>query len=369
MLRHESGSEDNQSMLDPAEITLSTRQIFQSLEFSAAGEQFIDISNQGKDWRLVKYPSEKYSDEFRYAVYPSEPFSGGGEGGIYLSQGTVKRSKTVDGGSEVVYEKKDLQKKHRRCVKEYLPANEDDDRTPNEKATREWSFLQLFKGTKKPIVTMDNSRSAVVMRFAEGERLQDYIMADINGERVFSLDQRINLTIMIGEAILKLHAMGIIHRDLKPENIILEIDENNNPVNIRIIDFGCAKWNDEDNINEKVGTEEYAAPEAYLGQRSNAKRDSYSFAVIIRFLWQCFSLPKYAGLSNEHIYLIKRILILGLHTDPEERASLEGMIKAFRVIKNERLAQPIQPTEQMEQPYQPDSPEMLIRPQTSCVIC
>ena len=68
-----------------------------------------------------------------------------------------------------------------------------------------------------------------------------------------------------------MHEKNFIHRDLKPENILLTVEVN--PENgkqsftAKIADFGlsaeyqCRVYSCSDNINEKMGTVLYMAPE------------------------------------------------------------------------------------------------------------
>lgn len=42
----------------------------------------------------------------------------------------------------------------------------------------------------------------------------------------------------------EIHNQKIIHRDLKPDNILCKLSENNNKIDIKIIDFGCATFDD-----------------------------------------------------------------------------------------------------------------------------
>ena len=53
-----------------------------------------------------------------------------------------------------------------------------------------------------------------------------------------------------------IHKMKIIHRDVKPENIV--IDQLGN---VRITDFGIARFFRKENSKETSGTPSYMAPE------------------------------------------------------------------------------------------------------------
>jgi calcium-dependent protein kinase len=55
----------------------------------------------------------------------------------------------------------------------------------------------------------------------------------------------------------------VIHRDLKPENLLLA--SSNSEYDIKLIDFGLSKKY-VDNLNTKVGTPLYIAPEVLEGK-------------------------------------------------------------------------------------------------------
>jgi serine/threonine protein kinase len=43
--------------------------------------------------------------------------------------------------------------------------------------------------------------------------------------------------------------MGIAHRDIKPDNILISVDTDSNKDNLKICDFGSAKYLPSHNIN------------------------------------------------------------------------------------------------------------------------
>ncbi|MBU1068553.1 serine/threonine protein kinase [Myxococcota bacterium] len=79
-----------------------------------------------------------------------------------------------------------------------------------------------------------------VMELLEGESMAQYLFRE---GRLSFADARIIFPLML-EALSAAHAHGIVHRDLKPENIFL-ITHKGNPVDLRLLDFGIAKFNAE----------------------------------------------------------------------------------------------------------------------------
>ena len=77
------------------------------------------------------------------------------------------------------------------------------------------------------------------------------------------------------------HKSNIVHRDLKPENILLE--QNKEYDQIKIIDFGTSLVYDPNrNLDEKLGTPYYIAPEVLEGKSGHSYEvDIWSLGVII----------------------------------------------------------------------------------------
>jgi Serine/threonine protein kinase len=79
-----------------------------------------------------------------------------------------------------------------------------------------------------------------------------------------------------------LHGAGVIHRDIKPENILISLDEKKNVKDIKIIDFGFAKFITPGTLlKETCGTPNYVAPEVLKGTGYNKKADIWSLGIIM----------------------------------------------------------------------------------------
>jgi serine/threonine protein kinase len=77
-----------------------------------------------------------------------------------------------------------------------------------------------------------------------------------------------------------LHRKGILHQDLRPENVLIDATGK-----VTLIDFGSARV---EGINElggagyggMLGTEQYSAPELFLGEEGSIRSELYSLGVI-----------------------------------------------------------------------------------------
>ena len=116
-----------------------------------------------------------------------------------------------------------------------------------------------------------------VMPFVEGETLRDRLAR----ERQLPLEDALQITREVADALGYAHGRGVIHRDIKPENILLE---NGHAV---VADFGIAKAVTSatgealTQTGTSIGTPQYMSPEQAAGERDvDGRSDLYALGCV-----------------------------------------------------------------------------------------
>jgi serine/threonine protein kinase len=113
----------------------------------------------------------------------------------------------------------------------------------------------------------------LILEYAPHGELFDFLVS----MRVLPIDQGMHFFRQIIYGLDFLHAHAICHRDLKPENILM--DEFND---LKIADFGFARWMRSNIAETSCGSPHYAAPEVVRGIPYDGKAaDIWSCGVIL----------------------------------------------------------------------------------------
>jgi BR serine/threonine kinase len=201
------------------------------------------------------------------------------------------------------------------------------------KIDREIALMRLFDHPHilKVVEYLQSPRHIyIVLEYASHGELFDFLVEN----RTLSEDAARNFLRQIIYGLEYLHSLGVCHRDLKPENILL--DER---LNVKIADFGFARFVKSNVAETSCGSPHYAAPEIIKGQPYNGKAaDVWSCGVILFALLAGylpfddtsirgllmkvkrgqFTMPPFSPVAQD---LISRMLTL----DPTQRITIEDL--------------------------------------------
>src|SRR5262245_42276989 len=130
----------------------------------------------------------------------------------------------------------------------------------------------------------DNGRPYFVMELVRGTKITEYC-----DQNQLPTRERLNLFILVCQAIQHAHQKGIIHRDIKPSNILVTLHDGV-PVP-KVIDFGIAKATQQEltdktvftQFQQFIGTPAYISPEQaeMSGLDIDKRADIYSLGVLL----------------------------------------------------------------------------------------
>ena len=117
-----------------------------------------------------------------------------------------------------------------------------------------------------------------VMPFVQGESVRDRL----NREHQLPVDEALQITLEVADALGYAHSQGIVHRDIKPENVLMS---NGHAL---VADFGIARARteaaDQSRLTQTgmtLGTPVYMSPEQSTGAHVGPTADIYSLACML----------------------------------------------------------------------------------------
>ncbi|MGQ3889839.1 protein kinase domain-containing protein [Legionella sp. CNM-1927-20] len=155
-------------------------------------------------------------------------------------------------------------------------------KNPALSAMKEYRLTQQANhfAMKEPV--FDGNTSYTIMDKLKGCELFDVIADDLEKRRVLTLNERVELTYAVLNALKsQVTDKGIIHRDIKPENIFVDL---NRPIKVTIFDYGLSTFiNYKD--NKLVGTPGYIPPEVFENGEQTPALDIFSMGQVLALLW------------------------------------------------------------------------------------
>ncbi len=168
----------------------------------------------------------------------------------------------------------------------------------NEKFSQHESNLQRFVQEAKAASSLNHPNILVIHEIGETDNTHFIVSEYIEGKTLrqiiksseLNLNEILDISIQIANALSTAHQAHIVHRDIKPENIIIRPDGY-----AKILDFGLAKLVeqkiiglDEETIKQNetakgiiLGTVNYMSPEQAKGEKVDERTDIFSFGEVI----------------------------------------------------------------------------------------
>ena len=159
----------------------------------------------------------------------------------------------------------------------------------------------------KALSILDHSNICRVLDSFE-DRVNFYIVLEfINGDQLLSKIASYNeadmklVSISILNALQHCHGHDVVHRDIKCENVLIQRDCALG--NIKLIDFGFAKFAADLSLTGRLGTPFYMAPEIWSGRPYGKPVDMWAFGVMI-YILLCGRPPFF---DPDHSKLVEKI--------------------------------------------------------------
>ena len=159
---------------------------------------------------------------------------------------------------------------------------------------------QRFLREARAAASLRHPNVATVFHLGNSEGGFYYAMEYVEGETVERRVQRegplppelaLRITRQVSRALIAADRQKLVHRDIKPSNIMLVVDEEEDHLLVKVIDFGLAKSlvaaADQSvtvSMGGFVGTPHFASPEQLEEKEIDIRSDIYSLGATLWFM-------------------------------------------------------------------------------------
>lgn len=160
------------------------------------------------------------------------------------------------------------------CLKQNKAASVDDARLLAYEAKLLWKLDEYHSiPSVKDFTFVDKETAVMVMKFIEGDNLEDLIekKGALHAEDASWITER-----LLG-ALYYAHCHGVIHTDVKPQNVFVEPSKRD----IKLIDFGLATYKPISTTRPIGYSPKYAPPELVAGKPPVPETDIYGAGIVM----------------------------------------------------------------------------------------
>lgn len=159
---------------------------------------------------------------------------------------------------------------------------------------------QRFLREARAAASLRHPNVATVFHLGSSEGAFYYAMEYVEGETVERRVQRegpllsdlaLRVTRQVSRALIAADRQKLVHRDVKPSNVMLVVDEDEDHLLVKVIDFGLAKSlvaaADQSvtvSMGGFVGTPHFASPEQLEEKEIDIRSDIYSLGATLWFM-------------------------------------------------------------------------------------